>query len=297
LLRANSAEPGRILGHETAHAGLLRRLLGTVVGADGQSLAERVAGAAWYHTMRLPGGVVTPGNFDTLAELESVPFPRRLDGKRCLDVGTADGFWAFEMERRGAREVVAVDLHDPARLDWPGQPKTDAQMREVMGPELNRHRGFEIAHEALGSSVRWREMAVYELSSEAVGKFDFVFVGSLLVHLRDPVGALMAIRGVLDGELLSVDAISPLLSILHPQQPIARLEAPGWPMWWNLNLTAYRRLFDAAGMAVVDSGRPFPVRRNIGYGATPRASRPLYRRFQQLAVDRAGIYHAWVRAR
>ena len=51
------------------------------------------------------------------------------------------------------------------------------------------------------------------------------FIGSLLLHLRDPVAALAAIRGVLaGGELLSVDAISPLLTLLHPSQPIARFE-------------------------------------------------------------------------
>jgi hypothetical protein len=104
-----------------------------VVDRVEQGLAERVHGASWYHTMRLPGGVVTRGNFDTIAELERVPLPVSLAGKRCLDVGTADGFWAFEMERRGAKDVLAVDLRDPAALDWPGVPKTDAEMRSLAG--------------------------------------------------------------------------------------------------------------------------------------------------------------------
>jgi hypothetical protein len=33
-----------------------------------------------------------------------------------------DGFWAFEMERRGAREVVAIDLVDPSRHDARARP-------------------------------------------------------------------------------------------------------------------------------------------------------------------------------
>jgi tRNA (mo5U34)-methyltransferase len=268
-----------------------------VTPTHNQTLAERVAGAAWYHTMRLPGGIVTPGNFETLAELERVPFPASLTGKRCLDVGTADGFWAFEMERRGAREVIAVDLHDPAKMDWPGTPKSDAEMRAASGPELNKHRGFEIAREALGSSVVWQEMSVYELSPELVGEFEFVFIGSLLLHLRDPVAALAAIRGVVDGELLSVDAISPLLTLLHPNQPVARLEAHGWPTWWNLNLRAYRRLFDAAGLEVIEAGRPFWLRRNEGYGDAPRGPQALHRRAQAAVIERLGILHAWVRAR
>src|SRR5258708_262994 len=70
------------------------------------NLAERVARVKWYHTMELPGGIVTPGRYDTRAVPRRLPFPASLTGMRCLDVGTADGFWAFEMERRDAHEVV-----------------------------------------------------------------------------------------------------------------------------------------------------------------------------------------------
>ena len=83
------------------------------------SLADEIAANSWYHTIELPDGVVTHGVFDTVRELEHVPLPASLEGKRCLDVGTADGFWAFEMERRGASEVVAVDVPDRSALDWP----------------------------------------------------------------------------------------------------------------------------------------------------------------------------------
>jgi len=260
-------------------------------------LAALVAESDWYQSMRLPGGIVTPGNFDTLSELERVPLPRSLEGRRCLDVGTADGFWAFEMERRGASEVLAIDLRDPLRMDWPGPPKTIDEMRSIMGPALGRHRGFEIAHEALGSSVQWRQLSVYDLTPETVGQFDFIFIGSLLVHLRDPVGALTAIRRVLGGEMISVDALSPLLTLLHPTQPIARLEAAGWPIWWVLNLAAYRRMFDAAGLEVLEKGRPFLLKPGPSLGTLKRSHRPLVQRFQQAAVAQVGILHAWVRAR
>jgi hypothetical protein len=51
--------------------------------------------------------------------LHHYPIPEDLSGKRCLDVATMDGFWAFEMERRGAASVTALDLEDPDELDWP----------------------------------------------------------------------------------------------------------------------------------------------------------------------------------
>ena len=62
--------------------------------------------------------MVTPGWHDTRPIVHEVPFPS-LIGKRCLDVGTFDGFWALEMERRGADEVVAIDVIDPQEWDWP----------------------------------------------------------------------------------------------------------------------------------------------------------------------------------
>jgi hypothetical protein len=67
-------------------------------------LPEPVASAIWYQTLKLPGGVVAPGNFDTLSEVERVPFPSSLKNKRCLDIGqrTVSGplRWNAEAPRR-----------------------------------------------------------------------------------------------------------------------------------------------------------------------------------------------------
>src|SRR5262249_40673213 len=154
---------------------------------------------------------LTPGQFDTVDELAHLPFPVSLEGKRCLDVGTSDGFWAFEMERRGAAEVVGVEISNAVRWDWPGN--TDRRRRAEYNREATGPNGFAIAHEALESQVQQRDLSVYDLAPDLVGEFDFVFMGSLLLHLRDPIRALSAIGGVLRGELLSVDALSPPLTL------------------------------------------------------------------------------------
>ena len=49
----------------------------------------------WYHTIELAPGEVTPGLVDLRAVAPRV-LPARIEG-RALDVGTYDGFWAFEM--------------------------------------------------------------------------------------------------------------------------------------------------------------------------------------------------------
>ncbi len=257
------------------------------------SLAELVAEKVpWYQSLTLPGGIVTPGGTDTAAELARVPFPASLEGRRCLDVGTAEGFWAYEMEKRGAAEVLAVDVNQAASYDLPDDT--------TRGPHLDHERvhlsKFDIAHEALGSKVQRRNLTVYELNPDTVGQFDFVFMGSLLLHLKDPVAALSAVRSVLRGELLSVDAVSPPLTLLHPAQPIARLEASALPIWWVMNLQAYQRLFGAAGFEILASGRPFWVKQGTGYQESASHKRSSYRRMRRAAVSKLGLLHAWVRA-
>src|SRR5438067_6151311 len=74
-------------------------------------LQERLDEYDWYHSIDVAPGVTTKGMFDNRHALSIIPFPD-LRGKRCLDVGTHDGFVALHMERQGASEVVAIDLPD-----------------------------------------------------------------------------------------------------------------------------------------------------------------------------------------
>ena len=208
-------------------------------------LREEVGRAEWYHTLEVAPGVLTPGWFDTRGVAERLPLPRDLAGRRCLDIGTFDGFWAFEMERRGAAEVVAIDVLDPVDWDWPstGGPS----VRAALGARKRGGAGFRVAHRALESRVEHREVSVYDLDEARVGRFDFVYLGSLLLHLRDPIGALMRVRGVCRGELLVVDNHALLLTALFRRTPVARLDARGRPWWWQANVAALGRMLEAAG--------------------------------------------------
>jgi hypothetical protein len=135
------------------------------------ALADRVAALDWYHSIDLGDGLVTPGWFDLRGSAAKVPLPERLDGMRCLDVGTWDGFWAFELERRGAAEVVAVDILDPARWDWPPRERITghggglAMLQAVKGAG----EAFDVAREALGSRVERRDLSVYDLDPVDLG--------------------------------------------------------------------------------------------------------------------------------
>jgi tRNA (mo5U34)-methyltransferase len=216
----------------------------------------------WYHTIELPGGTVTPGYFDTREAARVVPLPASLAGRRCLDVGTYDGFWAFEMERRGAAEVVAVDLLDHRRWDWPADSEPET-IDAIGGPKAQSLRAFDEAKAALGSRVERRDLSVYDLSPELVGEFDCVYCGSLTLHLRDPVRALAAIHSVCRGELVYEDAVDVALSRSWRRTPGAVFDGRGRPWWFRLNAAGLARVAEAAGFDVVAG----PIRFDLPYGA------------------------------
>ena len=214
-----------------------------------------MAAIEWYHTIELGPDLVTPGWFDTRAVPARCGFPVELSGSRCLDVGTFDGFWAFEMERRGAAEVVAIDVLDPRQWDWPLDASPEAM--QVLGRRKGRGEGFELVHRALGSSVKRLEVSVYDLDPASIGQFDFVYVGSLLLHLRDPVRAIERVASVCRGEALFVDAVDVRLSLMVRRRPAAILDGRGRPWWWKPNVAGLRRMIEAGGFAVGTPARRF----------------------------------------
>jgi tRNA (mo5U34)-methyltransferase len=216
---------------------------------DSDLLTRIAAQDEWYHTLELAPGVVTPGWFDTRAVADKVLMPASLAGKRCLDIGTFDGFWAFEMERRGADEVVAIDILDPTKWDWP--PGADPKIIDDLSERKDRGTGFQIAAEALNSKVVRHELSVYDLDPATIGTFDFVYMGSLLIHLRDPVLALGRARQVCTGRFLSVDAFDLWLTVTSPRRPTAYLDGLGRPWWWKANLPALVRMIKVAGFRLL----------------------------------------------
>ncbi len=120
----------------------------------------------WWHSFEFPGGERVEGvrSADELrAHLARFSLPASLAGKRVLDIGAWDGWFSFEMERRGA-EVTAVDCWDNPR--------------------------FRYAHERLGSRVRYLIRDVYDLTPRELGHFDIVLFFGVLYHLKHPLLAL-----------------------------------------------------------------------------------------------------------
>src|SRR3954453_12786157 len=100
----------------------------------------------WFHNLRIDGVETAPDHF--LGDYPGVFFrrferalPASLQGWSVLDVGCNAGFYAFEMERRGASRVLAVDSDE----------RYLSQAR--------------FAARRLGSNVEFKRQSVYDLGA------------------------------------------------------------------------------------------------------------------------------------
>jgi tRNA (mo5U34)-methyltransferase len=208
--------------------------------------AEDAAASSWYHTLEFPDGTVTPGQFDHRPLVSRYGLPTDLAGKTALDVATFDGFWAFEMERRGA-DVTALDLDSAEDFDLPAEARRE--FGDAAYPAMGS--GFALAHEALGSRARRVAGSVYDLAESGLGPFDLVHVGDLLLHLRRPLAALEAVRAVTAHQALIVDVVD-LDPYAGPFGPVMHYSG-GWDdvTWWVPSLSALGQLVIDAGFSRV----------------------------------------------
>lgn len=140
-----------------------------------EEVRARIAGVAkWYHPIEIRPGIVTPGTNAADVVLKLLDLPDDCRGLRALDLGARDGYFSFELERRGA-DVVAVDYVDQSQT------------------------GFGVAAELRESRVRFVHRNIYALSADELGTFDIVLFLGLLYHLPDPLGSLEIARSLCRG--------------------------------------------------------------------------------------------------
>ena len=147
----------------------------------------------FYHSIELPGLGLQRGQWDLRPGIDAYLGPTDFDGLRVLEIGAANGFVTFELERRGA-EVVAIDLPETARYD--ARPSLLETQDMGVGLRLVRN-AFWLGHALTESSAKVVYAHVSELPGE-IGQFDVAVVANVLQHLRDPLGALTTIARCAD---------------------------------------------------------------------------------------------------
>ncbi len=204
-------------------------------------LVEFASQTGWYHTIELYPGIRTAGTYDHAPHLPYYGFPESMAEGTILDVGTSDGFFAFEFERRGNRNILAVDTNkydgslaidpSPALLHhytdkYQLHHQINTQFADVYETlEVQPGHQFMAAKVLLNSEVEYKNVNVYNLSALNT-KFDFVFCGDLIEHLKHPLLALENLVSVTKKECII--ALSSALS--HNLDPGKKLGSVRWEL-------------------------------------------------------------------
>jgi len=202
---------------------------------------------SWYHQIELAPGIITPGVNNSTEVLKLLNLPINCRGLRVLDLGTRDGYFAFELEKRGA-QVIAVDY----------LPKETT--------------GFTVAQKILGNkNVNYKQDNLYNITQKNYGTFDIVLFLGLLYHLPDPIRALKIVRQVCkgtmyietqgrnnafllpNGKLSTLDKISPILTDIsimqfYPKNTLNNDHSN----YWAPNMTCLVNMLEETGFMVAD---------------------------------------------
>jgi tRNA (mo5U34)-methyltransferase len=206
----------------------------------------------WFHNIDLHGVKTAPDHF--LGDYPNVKFkrfaqaiPQDLRGKTVLDIGCNAGFYSFEMKRRGAERVVAIDSDE----------RYLAQAR--------------YASKILEADIEFKNMSVYDIA--VLGEqFDIVIFMGVFYHLRHPLLALdLLYESVVKDMLIfqsmqrGVDEIEPLQSDYNFSET-GIFERPGFPQmyfiedrysqdptnWWIPNRAGMEAMLRSAGFEIID---------------------------------------------
>jgi SAM-dependent methyltransferase len=241
----------------------------TEVYAPSRTITE-IGDCYFYHTIDLPGHGVIKGEWDLRTGVDSYLGHIQLSGKRVLEIGTANGFLCFEMEKRGA-EVIAYDLSENDEWDivpYGGKP-SDKILKERKNLIRKINNAWWLTHRLLNSKARVVYGSVYNLPKE-IGPVDITTFGSVLLHLRDPFLSLQK-AAEMTRETLVVTEVVPVFqrtgflsivrSIARLDQRISTFLIPSlnflpnpdlgepWDTWWNLSPELVARFLKILGFS------------------------------------------------
>ncbi len=206
----------------------------------------------WFQNMNLGGVQTAPhhflGNYPQCKwSMFEHAIPADLTGKSVLDIGCNAGFYALEMKRRGASEVIGIDA-DSAYL---------AQAR--------------FAAEVCGVEIEYRDLDVYQVAKLG-RRFDLVLFMGVLYHLRHPLLALDLLWEHVVGDTLVFQSlmrgsrdVRPLAQD-YPFSETGIFDDPAYPCmyfvehryshdptnWWIPNRAGAEAMLRSAGFEITD---------------------------------------------
>ena len=118
-----------------------------------------------------------------------------------------------------------------------------------------------------------------------------------MLHLRDPVRALEAIRGVCAGQFLSAEQVSLDLSAAFRRTPTARFLRGENCQWWVPNVAGHRSMVETAGFRIERATGAYAIPLGAGHPSRGRREGVRARMLARLLAGGSGVPHAAVLAR
>jgi hypothetical protein len=173
----------------------------------------------WYHTIELSPGIYTPGqDYFNIAATRAILKKCELKGKRCLDIGTADGLTSVLLCRRGAAEVYACDRHNRSHTINAVKDSLDVNFTYLSNSTI--------------ADVRRK------LPTLTTGALDLIVFSGVLYHMYDPMSGLGLVRSMARaGGLVVIESNA----VVSPHMT-AYFNAAGYiendcHNYWNLGVT------------------------------------------------------------
>ncbi len=127
-----------------------------------------------YQRVELPYGLSTPGQDRSVTR--DIIFPESLYGKSVLDVGSANGYFCFQAESKGASKIVGIEL------------------------KKKRFEHANLLKSINGSEVEFLRKDIIE--SPLNEEFDYVLFLNVIHHLKEPMHALRKLAAITKEKLI-----------------------------------------------------------------------------------------------
>jgi tRNA (mo5U34)-methyltransferase len=230
-----------------------------------EELQRYVDRMSWYHAIDLGEGVVTRGikAVDVIDREWNLFALDQLAGQSVLDIGGADGAYAFRAEAAGAGRTAVLDHyvwcaepdqygriyheHVDAGLTPPAPHETAAWHPDTLPTRWR----FDTARQVLGSGVQAIAEDFMACELEHVGVWDIVLYLGVLYHMEDPMRALRRLAAVTGRQAIIETCALVLPGHAEPLWsffPFGELNHDR-TNWWAPNLGALLGALGAAGFA------------------------------------------------
>jgi SAM-dependent methyltransferase len=222
----------------------------------------------WYHTFEFhrQHPDILP-EYDLRPCLKEFLLPADMKGKSFLDIGTANGFFSFTMEQRGAA-VTSYDLgvdDVPDQIPYPGSPdRAEGNRNFIRG----FHKAYWYAHRHFKSKARVAYGSVMKMP-DWLGQYDVTLLGSILQHLRDPMGALIEADKHTRHTLIVCEAY------YKSREPVMRFQAnpeaakPQYWTWWLMSPAFLVTALKSLGYRDIEVNGPFDLNQQPGRYKVP----------------------------